>query len=168
MDITELEDVYSENDKYLIREYQKHGTDDFLVAGLGDKTFIVPYKYTVGSHTPKTSISRFMASLLVLKYGKKENTGRAGEPVLTVGFEGREYVVPYGMTGRISPQQLAEAVQARAEAKYNTVINAARRWKPQGNDTGLLDFSSAAAEKYAYRLQNSAARRFWTRKRRSA
>ena len=34
MDITELEDVYSENDKYLIREYQKHGTDDFLVAGL--------------------------------------------------------------------------------------------------------------------------------------
>ena len=64
MDITELEDVYSENDKYLIREYQKHGTDDFLVAGLGDKTFVVPYKYTVGSHTPKTSISRFMASLL--------------------------------------------------------------------------------------------------------
>ena len=74
MDITELEDVYSENDKYLIREYQKHGTDDFLVAGLGDKTFVVPYKYTVGSHTPKTSISRFMASLLILKYGKKEST----------------------------------------------------------------------------------------------
>ena len=126
MDITELEDVYSENDKYLIREYQKHGTDDFLVAGLGDKTFVVPYKYTVGSHTPKTSISRFMASLLDFEVREEGKYLRAGEPVLTVGFEGREYVVPYGMTGRISPQQLAETVQARAEAKYNTVINAAR------------------------------------------
>lgn len=152
MDITELEDVYSENDKYLIREYQKHGTDDFLVAGLGDKTFVVPYKYTVGSHTPKTSISRFMASLLDFEVREEGKYRRAGEPVLTVGFEGREYVVPYGMTGRISPQQLAETVQARAEAKYNTVINAARALEAAGHDTGMLDFSSAAAEKYAYRL----------------
>lgn len=152
MDITELEDVYSENDKYLIREYQKHGTDDFLVAGLGDKTFVVPYKYTVGSHTPKTSISRFMASLLDFEVREEGKYLRAGEPVLTVGFEGREYVVPYGMTGRISPQQLAETVQARAEAKYNTVINAARALEAAGHDTGMLDFSSAAAEKYAYRL----------------
>lgn len=152
MDITELEDVYSENDKYLIREYQKHGTDDFLVAGLGDKTFVVPYKYTVGSHTPKTSISRFMASLLDFEVREEGKYLRAGEPVLTVGFEGREYVVPYGMTGRISPEQLAETVQARAEAKYNTVINAARALEAAGHDTGMLDFSSAAAEKYAYRL----------------
>ena len=152
MDITELEDVYSENDKYLIREYQKHGTDDFLVAGLGDKTFVVPYKYTVGSHTPKTSISRFMASLLDFEVREEGKYRRAGEPVLTVGFEGREYVVPYGMTGRISPEQLAETVQARAEAKYNTVINAARALEAAGHDTGMLDFSSAAAEKYAYRL----------------
>ena len=152
MDMTELEDVYSENDKYLIREYQKHGTDDFLVAGLGDKTFVVPYKYTVGSHTPKTSISRFMASLLDFEVREEGKYRRAGEPVLTVGFEGREYVVPYGMTGRISPQQLAETVQTRAEAKYNTVINAARALEAAGHDTGMLDFSSAAAEKYAYRL----------------
>lgn len=168
MDITELEDVYSENDKYLIREYQKHGTDDFLVAGLGDKTFVVPYKYTVGSHTPKTSISRFMASLLDFEVREEGKYLRAGEPVLTVGFEGREYVVPYGMTGRISPQQLAETVQARAEAKYNTVINAARALEAAGHDTGMLDFSSAAQKNMPTGWRNSAARQFWTRKRRSA
>ena len=72
MDITELEDVYSENDKYLIREYQKHGTDDFLVAGLGDKTFRINIRW--GRIRRKLPSAALWRHCLILKYGKKEST----------------------------------------------------------------------------------------------
>ena len=49
--MVELEDVYSENDKYLIGEYQKHGTDDFFLAELGDKVYVVPYAYIAGTRS---------------------------------------------------------------------------------------------------------------------
>ena len=43
----ELEDIYSENDKYLIEEYLRNGTDDFYLAdfGMGEALFVVPYNY---------------------------------------------------------------------------------------------------------------------------
>ena len=145
----ELEDGFSENDKYLIREYEKHGSDDFLLVDLGEKTYVVPYKYTIGSHSGKTSQQRFLNALLDFEDMEIGKYNRAGQPVLSVAYEGRDYVVPFERKGRFSPQDLADELHHKADTKYNAVINAARSLEKNCKPVDLLDFSTFSANKYA-------------------
>lgn len=148
----ELEEGFSENDKYLIREYEKHGSDDFLLVDVGEKTYVVPYKYTIGSNTPKTSQQRFLNALLDFEAKEIGKYHRAGEAVMSVEYEGRDYVIPYGKTGNFSPKDLADELQNKADTKYNAVINAGRALEKAGHPVDMLDFSDFAADKYAKEL----------------
>ncbi len=148
----ELEDSFSENDKYLIREYEKHGTDDFLLAELGEKQFVVPYKYTIGAHTPKTAQQRFLTALTDFEGREAGKYRRAGEPVWSVEYNGRDYVVPYGTGEQISPESLAQDLEGKAAAKYNTIVNSARALEAFGAAPDMTDFSSVAADRYAAQL----------------
>lgn len=148
----ELEEGFSENDKYLIREYEKHGSDDFLLVDVGEKTYVVPYRYTIGSNTPKTSQQRFLNALLDFEAKEIGKYHRAGEAVMSVEYEGRDYVIPYGKTGNFSPKDLADELQNKADTKYNAVINAGRALEKAGHPVDMLDFSDFAADKYAKEL----------------
>lgn len=145
----ELDESFTNNDRYLIEEYQKHGTDDFLLTELGDKVMVVPYKYTVGSHTEKTSVGRFMAALLDFETIEEAKYRKAGEPVMKICHEGRDYVVPFGSKGQIAPDELAQACIDRAFGKYNMVINAHRMLTDAGVEKKPAEFSSFMAEVYA-------------------
>lgn len=153
MEEKEFEEGLTENDKYLIREYLKHGTNDYLMTELGNKSFVVPYRYTVGSHTPKTSIKRFMNNLLDFELAEEGKYRRERQPVFTLDYEGRSYVVPYKMTENISAEELARRYEEKAWRKYNTVIKNARILERAGYETDMLDFSSVAAQKYSYRAK---------------
>ncbi len=148
----EIEDGFSENDKYLIREYEKHGSDDFLLVDFGEKTYVVPYKYTIGSNTPKTSQQRFLNALLDFEAMEIGKYNRAGETVMSIEYQGRDYVIPYGKTGNFSPKDLALTVQHKADTKYNAIINAGRALEEAGHPVDMLDFSSFYANKYAKEL----------------
>ena len=148
----ELEDGFSENDKYLIREYEKHGSDDFLLVDLGEKTYVVPYKYTIGSNSVKTSQQRFLTALLDFEDMEIGKYHRAGETVMSVEYEGRDYVIPFDRKGKFSPQDLARELHQKADTKYNAIINAARTLEDKGKPIDMLDFSSFAADKYAKTL----------------
>lgn len=148
----ELEEGFSENDKYLIREYEKHGSDDFLLVDLGEKTYVVPYKYTIGSNTVKTSQQRFLTALLDFEDMEIGKYRRAGQTVMSVDYEGREYIIPFEKKGHFSPQDLARELQQKADTKYNAIINAARTLEQNGKPVDMLDFSSFSADKYAKTL----------------
>ncbi len=153
--MVELEDVYSENDKYLIGEYQKHGTDDFYLAELGDKAYIVPYAYIAGTSSIKEAKERFLNSLLDFNLAEADKYRQAGEPVFTIAYKDVQVVVPYGRAGEYaSVEELGESVLAKADAKYNTVINAGRILAKVGHPADRLFFSTPAAENYAERLGN--------------
>ena len=148
----ELEEGFSENDKYLIREYEKHGSDDFLLVDLGEKTYVVPYKYTIGSNSVKTSQQRFLTALLDFEDMEIGKYRRAGQTVMSVDYEGREYIIPFEKKGHFSPQDLARELQQKADTKYNAIINAARTLEQNGKPVDMLDFSSFSADKYAKTL----------------
>ena len=148
----ELEEGFSENDKYLIREYEKHGSDDFLLVDLGEKTYVVPYKYTIGSNTVKTSQQRFLTALLDFEDMEIGKYRRVGQTVMSVDYEGREYIIPFEKKGHFSPQDLARELQQKADTKYNAIINAARTLEQNGKPVDMLDFSSFSADKYAKTL----------------
>ena len=150
----ELEEGFSENDKYLIREYEKHGSDDFLLVDLGEKTYVVPYKYTIGSNSVKTSQQRFLTALLDFEDMEIGKYHRAGQAVMSVAYEGRDYVIPFDRKGKFSPQDLALELHQKADTKYNAIINAARTLEQNGNPIDMLDFSSFSADKYAKELND--------------
>lgn len=147
----ELEDVYSENDKYLIREYEKHGTNDFCLAELGGKAYVVPYRYTVGSDNVQMSQKRFLNALLDFNLAEAGKYRRAGQPSFEINYEGMELVVPYGKN-YASAQQLAEEVFAKADAKYNTIVNSGRALEKEGQAPDMLEFTTTAANQYAAAL----------------
>ncbi len=150
----ELEDVFSENDKYLIREYEKHGTDDFLLVDLGEKSYVVPYKYTIGSDSGKMAQQRFLTALLDFEDFEIGKYHRAGQPVMSLEYEGREYIVPFGKKGRFFPKDLADEFYHKADTKYNSIINAARMLEEKGKPVEKIDFSSFSANKYAKALSD--------------
>lgn len=153
--MVELEDVYSENDKYLIGEYQKHGTDDFFLAELGDKAYVVPYAYIAGTRSISEAKERFLNSLLDFNLAEEDKYRQAGEPVFAISYKDARVVVPYGKAGEYaSAEELGKSVLAKADAKYNTVINAGRMLAKAGHPVDKLHFSTPAAESYAERLGN--------------
>lgn len=147
----DFEDVYSENDRYLIREYEKHGTSDFCLAVLGEKAYVVPYRYTVGSDNVQMSQKRFLNALLDFNIAEAGKYRRAGQPTFEITYEGMELVVPYGKN-YTSARQLAKEVLAKADAKYNAIVNSGRALEKEGQAPDMLEFTTMAANKYAARL----------------
>lgn len=147
-----LEDGFSDNDKYLLNEYFKHKSFDFLLTELGDKPFVVPYKYTVGSHVPQTSKKRFIEALLDFENIEIGKYKRAGLSPKIVKYNGRDFVVPFNSSENLSPKQLANRCFDKAFAKYNAVINAVRELDNKGYPVELIDFSTTSLNKYSKRL----------------
>lgn len=118
---------FSRNDKYLITEYKKLGDGDYYLTDIGDKTFVVPYKYVAESKDGKEAVMKFQSALLDCLNDEEKK-------VVLSGVKSK--------AGR--KQELLE----RVEVKYNAVINAHRRL----GETKAADFSAAALEKYVYKL----------------
>lgn len=151
----ELEDWYSKNDRYLVEEYLKHGTDDFLLAGLHDKTFVVPYKYRVNAKNEKDAIALFKSVLLDFQKAEADNYLKNGLNVRTEVFEGITYVVPYSARElqTVFPERLAQYVAGQAEVKYNRIIEMHSELVARGYSVGDVDVSSAAMSKYTHYLE---------------
>ena len=108
----ELEDIYSENDKYLIEEYLKNGTDDFYVAdvGMGEAFFIVPYKYVKESKSGSEAISRFKDDLFSFQDEERKKYARAGKPVKGYRLDDEFYVIPLSHEEKLAPKVLRTMV----------------------------------------------------------
>ncbi|MBQ2885122.1 MAG: hypothetical protein IJE43_15410 [Alphaproteobacteria bacterium] len=121
----ELEDIYSENDKYLIEEYLQNGTDDFYLADLGngEAFFVVPYKYVKTSKSSEEAIDRFKTDLLSFQDEESKKYLAVGETVKMFKLDDEYYVIPKKLEGKISPYELKASVIAKANKKYNDVIN---------------------------------------------
>lgn len=118
---------FSRNDKYLIAEYQKYADGDYLLMDIGDKTFVVPLKYTLGAKDGFEAVARFRDALLdflsddekkLIFDPTKQNNKRVKE------------------------------ISEKLEVKYHAVINAHRTL----NIPQLTDFSAAALEKNTYKI----------------
>lgn len=105
----EFEDVYSKEDKFLINEYLKVGTDDFLIAGVGDKIFVVPYKYTINK-TPEQAIENFKEDLLEFQRFEQKKYENANRIVRRVYVDNESYVVPFDLNKSITPKEAVEHV----------------------------------------------------------
>ena len=104
----ELEEGFSDNDRYLINEHLKNGTDDFLLAGLGDKTFVVPYKYRKAAKDEVSAIELFKRVLLDFQAEEVRKYHEAGVPVRAERVDGADYVVPFRFKDqRVSREKLA-------------------------------------------------------------
>ena len=138
--MVEYEDIFSENDKYLIEEYVRAGTDDFLIAGLGDKNFIVPYKYTI-NNTPDKAINDFKRDLLNFQRLEERKYERAGRVVRRVYVENEAYIVPFDLDKAMTHKDVAELVQQQAESHYNNAIALYRRAYKNKENPENIDFS---------------------------
>ncbi len=150
----ELEEGFSDNDRYLINEHLKNGTDDFLLAGLGDKTFVVPYKYRKAAKDEVSAIELFKRVLLDFQAEEVRKYQEAGVPVRAERVDGADYVVPFRFKDqRVSREKLAAYVEKRAAAKYNMIIEMCRELEKRGVVLGNVDFSLAALAKYQHHLK---------------
>lgn len=146
----EVEDVFSENDKYLIEEYVRSGTDDFLIAGLGDKNFVVPYKYTVGL-TPEQAISNFKEDLLRFQYVEEKKYNDANRTVRRIYRDGDAYVVPFDVNKSLNESdksQIIERIQKQAENYYNYVITLHRNANQNNKNPEHIDFNKKKVVEY--------------------
>lgn len=150
----ELEEGFSENDRYLINEYLKNGTDDFLLAGVGGKTFVVPYKYRKAAKDEVSAIEQFKSLLLDFQKAELNKYSDTGMAVRKVTFDGADYVVPFKAREKeISGENVAKYVAECAALKYDKVIDIYRELEKRGVKFGEVDFSAAALAKYQHRLQ---------------
>ncbi len=120
----ELEDIYSENDKYLIEEYLQNGTDDFYLADLGngEAFFVVPYKYVKTSKSSEEAIDRFKTDLL--SFQDEESKKYLAEDKLVRGqrFNDEYYVVPKEYKGTMPFKELRKMVIGKADDRYNEIV----------------------------------------------
>ncbi len=146
----ELEEGFTENDRYLVDEYLKHGTDDFLLAGVGEATFVVPYKYRQAGKSEIDAIRLFKDDLLDFQRKEEQKYREAGLRVRSEEYNGERFVVPFNERDnmRISAQRLARYVEQTALRKYNAIIDAHRVLVQHGYRMGGTQFSMAAANKY--------------------
>lgn len=147
-----LEEGFSDNDKYLINEYLKHKTQDFLLTELSGRYFVVPYKYTIGSKTVLAAQNKFFAALLDFEDAEIQKYKDAGLTPNIVRYNRRNFVVPFNDTEHLSPEQLANRCFDRAFAKYNAIINAARGLEAKGYPLETVNFTSASLDKYSKQL----------------
>ena len=121
----ELEDIYSENDKYLIEEYLRNGTDDFYLAdlGMGEALFVVPYKYVKEAKSGSEAISVFKDDLLSFQDDERRRYVEADKEVKGYRLDDEFYVVPLSHEEKISPKVLRAKVISKAKARYDEVID---------------------------------------------
>ncbi|MCM1323827.1 MAG: hypothetical protein NC218_06665 [Acetobacter sp.] len=150
----ELGEEFSKNDRYLVDEYLQYGTDDFLFVGVGDKSFVVPYKYRVGAKDETAAVEQFKEALLDFQNNDIRQYQKAGLPVRRVSYERTQYVVPFEARDavNVSPKKVADYVSGLAQKKYDLIINAHRYLKNGGIGLGDVDMSSAAYKKYSHYL----------------
>jgi len=150
----ELDESFSLNDRYLIDEYLKHGTDDFLLFDVDDKTFVVPYQYTVGSKTPKEAIEKCKKALFDFQNEEIEKYQKARKEPEILHLEDTDIVVPF--TRFHHPYACSKLIQQfveKAEAKYNMVINTHRSLNLMNTgEITPVDLSAAALEKNVHLL----------------
>jgi len=118
---------FSYNDKYLIAEYNKYADGDYLLTDVGDKTFVVPYKYTINAKDGREAVKGFKAALLDF-----------------LSDDERKIIAENAKDKQSQVKEITDKV----EVKYNAVINAHRKIK----DGKPADFSAVALEKYTYKL----------------
>ena len=146
----ELDENFSLNDRYLIDEYVKHGTDDFLLTGIGDINFVVPYKYAASSRTPKEAIKKFHEALFDFQKKEIKKYRDAGVEPQTMTVDGIDIVIPKGSL--LSKEQVLQNFVKKAEEKYNMAVNMHRALTMLMAENKLTDFSAAAIERYAHNL----------------
>ena len=144
-------------DKYLINEYKKFGDGDYLLTDIGDKTFVVPYKYTVDAKDGKEAVERFKNALFDFQKEEERKYKDAGELPLILNIYGRDYVVPKELSEAkfISPEYIRHDAFSKAYVKYNAVIKAHKKLTAKNMDKQPADFSSAALRKYLYRVEST-------------
>ncbi len=145
----ELEESFTANDRYLVEEHLQHGTDDFLLAGVGEATFVVPYRYRKAGLSETDAINLFKQDLLDFQHKEEQKYREAGLTVRTEEHNGERFVVPFShRKENISAQYLAKYVEQTAQNKYDIIIEAHRDIRSRGYQAGLTNFSMAAANKY--------------------
>lgn len=148
INLDELDENFTSQDRYLVAEHLAHGTDDFLLTSVGDEHFVVPYKYRLAGRDEKEAIGLFKKDLLDFQTLEAEKYKKAGIQVRTETYDGVNYVVPFqSREQNVSPMKLAQYVSAMAAKKYNTVVGTHQELS-QKRDVGNTDFSMRAAEYY--------------------
>jgi len=142
----------SRNDKYLIKEYQKYADGDYLLTDFADRTFVVPYKYTVGAKDGKEAVRLFKAALLDFQKEEEQKYIKAKQVPFKIAVGDDEVVVPIDTPKNMSADEIIKNVADRAEIKYNAVINAHRQLADTHFEKKPADFSAAALERYVYKL----------------
>jgi len=144
-------------DKYLIKEYEKFGDGDYLLTDIGDKTYVVPYKYTLGAKDGKEAVERFKDALFDFQKEEEQKYRDAGELPLILNVQGKDYVVPKDLSQAksVSPEYIRHDAYAKAYVKYNAVIKAHKKLAANHMDRQPADFSSAALRRYLYKVENT-------------
>lgn len=148
----ELDESFSLNDRYLIDEYLKNGTDDFLLFGAGDKTFVVPYKYTIGAKSPEEAIDKCKKALFDFQNEEITKYKNAKEKPKILCIDGVDIVVAKKYAGAYSEEQCIKKFLEKAKAKYDTAINTHRALSLLNMTSKPVDVSGAAIEKNVHNL----------------
>ncbi len=148
INLDELDEAFTAQDRYLVAEYLAHGTDDFLLTGVGEANFVVPFRYRKAGKNETEAIDLFKRDLLDFQTAEKEKYRRAGLSVRKVIYDGTAFVVPFeAREQNVSPVKLARYVAAAAMKKYNFIIEAHQKLARRRH-AGLTEFSMTAAEQY--------------------
>jgi GH24 family phage-related lysozyme (muramidase) len=139
----ELEDIYSENDKYLIEEYLRNGTDDFYFAdlGMGEALFVVPYKYVKEAKSGSEAIRVFKADLLSFQDDECRRYVEADKEVKGYRLDDEFYVVPLSHEEKISPKVLRAKVISKAKARYDEVIDMYKELAANSDEELVVSFA---------------------------
>ena len=150
----ELDESFSLNDRYLIDEYLKHGTDDFLLFDVGDKTFVVPYQYTVGAKTPVDAIEKCKKALFDFQDEELLKYQKANKEPQTEAVNGADIVVPLRkFRPQYTDSKLFQKFMKKVQAKYDMAVNTHRALNLMNTgEIGPVDLSAAAVEKNVHHL----------------
>lgn len=148
--------VPSAYDKYLIEEYDKFGDGDYLLTDIGDKTYVVPYKYTIDAKDGNEAVERFKTSLLDFQREEIKKYEDHGEIPLIIQINGTDYVVPRALSQEknVCVDDIERDAQTRAYIKYNAVIKAHKKLAAANREQQPADFSSASLRKYLYKIDS--------------
>lgn len=149
------EDIYSENDKYLIEEYIKKGTDDFYLADLGggEALFVVPYKYVKDTKSGSEAIAKFKKDLLSFQDRERKKYIDAGEPVKGYKTDKEFYVLPYSHGESMPFLVVKTKVINKAKACYDDVINMYRELAGISDEEVDVSFDAEDRRKAERRLK---------------
>lgn len=165
----ELEEIYSENDKYLIEEYVRNGTEDFYLADLGngEAFYVVPYKYIKTSKSSEDAIDRFKTDLLSFQDEESKKYIAEGKLVKGQKLNDEYYVYPKDYKGEMPFKELKAMVIGKANNRYNEVVEMYRELNSVYDECVGVGFSDKEISVSKAKLQmmrakeNSAEEKKW-------